>query len=288
MKKIGYLGPKGTFTELALETYIKTNKLTQIERVAGNSIFGLFRLIESKTCDEVVIPIENSVEGFVSSTMDLLVNTRDLFIKEEIIIPIKHSLLAKEAAELDQITHVMSHPQALAQCRTFINTYLPHAKIAPTESTALAAELVEISPNVSPQFKKIRACIGSKQLAAIYNLKILKENINDFNNNQTRFIVLSNKQSEKSENSKTSIVFSTKEDSPGSLNAILTIFSEKGLNLTHISSRPSKMHLGDYVFFIDVVGHQEETTVKEALNQVKNQTDFFKVLGSYKKGSAYA
>ena len=274
MTKIGYLGPKGTFSELALSRYIETLtiKRDSISTVDVDSMMTLFDMIEANDCDEIIIAFENSVEGSVTTSTDLLVNAKDLSITCEVVLPIQHALLAKKGVTKEALNVVFSHPQALAQCRRYLNDYLGEVELRPMSSTALAAD---------KYLDDFSAVIGRQDLATIYDLDILETNINDYQQNMTRFIVLSHQTVKNTGNDKTSLIFSSIKDKPGSLVEVLEEFSARGINLTRIESRPTKQVLGEYLFFIDFKGHCDDSLIKEILVVLKSKTSYLRVLGSY-------
>jgi prephenate dehydratase len=273
--KIGYLGPKGTFTEEAMEMWIERQKHDTINKYIKVEYCSIQKLIHAlgMEIDEAVAPIENSLEGSVNITIDLLIHEVDARVKGELILPIKQNLLAREETFLEGVEEIYSHPQALYQSRKFIYDRLPQARVNETLSTAEAARIVaERGGNT--------AAIGSRRLAEIYGLKILAEDIQGHKNNMTRFYVLSSKDGDRTGRDKTAVVFST-ENKPGSLFNSLRVFAERNLNLTKIESRPSKRILGEYIFFVEVEGHREDGVLKEALEKLKQYTGFIKLLGSY-------
>lgn len=285
MIKIGFLGPKGTFSQEAVRYYLHTSH-NSIDKLPNDSkdrlieqdyssIKEIFISLQKGELTEGIVPTENSIEGAVNETLDLLASDINLYIKGEIIIPIKQNLLVKEGTRIDDIKYVLSHPQPVGQCGKFISRKLPHAEISLVYSTARAAEIVS-----NGEYGLKAAAIGSSIAANVYGLKILAENIQDNDNNYTRFVIISNKDSERTGKDKTSLVFST-ENRPGSLYRILDIFNLWDINMTRIESRPSKKQLGEYIFFVDIEGHREEDDVKDALMMVKRKTSFFKLLGSY-------
>ena len=218
-----------------------------------------------------VVPIENSIEGPVGITLDSLAHKFDLKIYNEIIIPINQNLLVNPGCRMEDIEDVYSHEQAIAQCREFIqkNNLQPHYSI----STANAAKSI-IGDNS-------KAAIGNAKTVELYNLEILEENIQDTDNNQTRFVVVSKKDHERTGNDKTSIIFSIYEDRPGGLYNILGIFQKNNVNLTKIESRPSRKGLGKYLFFVDFNGHKNEKLISDIIDEIDENTYFLKVLGSY-------
>lgn len=266
---IGFLGPPGSYAEEA------ASKI-QGKLVAFCSIMEVFDAVEQNIVDMGVVPIENSIEGPVGVTLDLLAHDYDLKIKNEIILPISHNLLLNGESSLKDIEIVYSHAQALSQCRKFIEKM--GAKPVATSSTSAAAEMVKGKKNAS--------AIGTRKAAKLYGLKIAAENIQDFENNLTRFVVINKEDHAPTGHDKTSVVFSLIEDRPGGLYEILGEFAKRNINLTKIESRPSKKKLGNYIFFIDFEGHREDKEVKNILNQIKINTmktkiSYIKLLGSY-------
>lgn len=230
--------------------------------------------MESITNDETtwgVVPIENSIEGPVGITLDSLAHKYDLKIFKEIIIPINQNLIVNPGTVMEDVEDVYSHAQAIAQCQEFIsqNKIQPHYAV----STARAAKDII--------GYKSKAAIGNSKTAELYGLEILKSNIQDMDNNETRFVVLSKADHEPTGSDKTSIIFSIYEDKPGSLYEILGIFQKNNINLTKIESRPSKKGLGKYLFFVDFEGHKNESVVKDIIHEISQKTYFLKILGSY-------
>jgi prephenate dehydratase len=274
---IGYLGPAGTFTELAFKKFCALNKLPE-EGVQASSIWDLFELFVQKKCDIIIVPIENSIEGSVSTTMDLIATIEKIYIQQEIILPIEHYLFAKNKMALSEVDIVTSHQQALSQCQHYLRRNLANALAIPTSSTANAAEFL---------YEK-NAVIGSRELGALYNLELLAEGINDQTNNQTRFVAIGRTSTEPTGNDKTSIIISSIKDKPGGLVDMLTAFAKRNINLTRIESRPTRNVLGEYLFYIDCEGHEKDSLVLEALTEIKKEASYFKKLGSYKNDTTHA
>ena len=273
-EKVGYLGPKGTFCEMAARQFFSD---------AGNiflpydSNWQLFRALEAGTIDYGICPVENSTQGTVTETLDLLLDSPSIKITGEIEIKIHHSLITNHDARDKDIKIIASHPQALAQTRKFLSERFPNAKIKETYSTASAVKLVKESGNNV-------AAIGSELAAKHYDLSILHHNIEDNPNNQTRFITIGKQEMNPTGQDKTSIIFTVKHE-PGSLFNALEAFSKNKINLTKIESRPAK-HLPEiwqYNFYTDFEGHHTESNVKEALTDLQVHTIFLKILGSYPK-----
>ena len=194
-------------------------------------------------------PIENSLAGSVNETLDVLIFHKNIKIKYELIIPINHYLITKAQVAFNDIKYIYSHPQAIAQCKTFISENLPNAKITATMSTALAVkQMLDTSKNES-------AAIGTKRSSILNNAVTIGENIQDNKSNSTRFAILSNKDSKSTGDDKTSICFELKSDRPGILYESLGEFASRDINLSKIESRPTGESLGRYMFLIDLLGH---------------------------------
>ncbi len=265
MEQIAFLGPKGTFSHEAVSK-ISDNIISYC------SIQSVMESIVEDVCSKGLVPIENSIEGSVTITLDLLVHNFDLQIENEIIIPINHNLLVKPGTKIEEITDVYSHSQALAQCQPFLEKMNVNKHF--TLSTAAASkQVLELEGS---------AAIGSLKAAEYYNLEPIVKNIQNNDTNKTRFVTLSKKDHKPTGNDKTSIAFSLFNDAEaGALYEILKIFSQENINLTKIESRPSKIGLGTYIFFIDLEGHRLTEKISNILEKVKNKTSFFKLLGSY-------
>ena len=263
---ISFLGPKGTFTHEA------ANMLGD-DLVPYCTIPAVMESVDNGDCSFGVVPIENSIEGPVGITLDSLAHKFDLNIYGEIIIPINQNLIVNPGTEMDDIEDVYSHAQAIAQCQEFIskNKIQPHYAV----STARAAKSIIGD--------KSKAAIGNAKTVELYDLEILESNIQDMDNNETRFVVLSKKSHEITGKDKTSIIFSIYEDRPGGLYHILGIFQKNSINLTKIESRPSKKGLGKYLFFVDFNGHKDDVIVQDILREIDENTYFLKILGSYPK-----
>jgi prephenate dehydratase len=277
MTKIGYLGPEGTFSEEAGFKYKKL--IGKGSYVPFTTIHELLIAVDRSKVSEGIVPIENSIEGTIGIVTDMLVNDVSLKICQEIVIPVKHYLLSKTKIPLNKVTDVVSIPIVLDQCKTFLRTKLPKAKIHFTRSTAEAAR--KVAADVEMFGKGTPAAIGARSAAKLYGLQIIASEINDYPDNSTRFVVVSKKDHKITGHDKTSIVFSILKDSPGGLYRVLGSFAKRGINLTKIESRPTKRTLGDYYFFVDMQGHKDDNLVADALKEVKKMASFFKVLGSY-------
>lgn len=277
--RIGYLGPAGTFTEEALDIWTKPQlNLEKYKKVALPSIVDLIKAVGSDV-DIGIVPIENSLEGSLNITVDSFIHGVKAMIKGEVVIPIANHLLLKSNIPLNEIKEVLSHPQAIFQCRKYLMENMPCARLKEVSSTAEAARLVSESKD------KI-AAIGGMSLTKIYNLKVAAENIQDQENNMTRFYILSTEDERVTGRDKTTLICSV-ENKPGSLYGILKVFADRGINLTKIESRPSRRVLGEYVFLIEVEGHKLQEPLRSALKELRSSTSFYKILGSYPKFQLY-
>ncbi len=262
---VAYLGPATTFTNMAaIKNFGKSCSF-----LPKGSINEVFSDVEKGCADYGVVPVENSTEGTVNHTLDMFMES-DLNIVAEVILDIKHNLLSKH--KLSEIKKVYSQQNALAQCRNWLSGNLPKAELIESSSTAKAAELASLYLN--------SAAIASDLAAEQYGLEIIAENIQDMANNVTRFFVIGKTSSKKSAKNKTSIMFSVKHKS-GSLFSVLKPFSENGINMTKIESRPAKKKAWEVVFFIDFEGYVDDEKVKKTLKEVEEYCVFVKILGSY-------
>jgi len=266
--KIAYLGPEATFTHLAALKRFGN----QVEYLPCYGISDVFTAVEKGSADYGVIPIENSIEGAVSHSLDMFVDS-DLKICAQIMLDVAHNLLANCA--MSQIKRVYSKPEVFGQCRIWLRENLPKAECIETASTTRAAQIIS----------KIRnsACIASLLAAKIYKLKVVAKDIEDSPHNITRFLVIGNNDVSPTGKDKTSIMFSIK-DKMGALHDMLSPFRKNAINLTKIESRPSKKKAWDYYFFIDLEGHRQERNVKKAIDELEKKCTFLKVLGSYPVG----
>ncbi len=271
-KKIAFLGPEGTFTEEALIKYAKN--LKDYEKMPISTIQDVIKSVDRGETWQGVVPIENSIEGSVNITQDILTFESDSKIIGEITIPIKHHLIGKKGIKISEIKKIISIPHATAQCRYFLTNNFTDLEIIAANSTAEAVKkLINMGNNV--------AAIGPKIAAGIYNLEILYSNIEDNKENKTRFVIIGTIIPARTGNDKTSIVCFLKKDKPGSLFNILKEFAERNINLTRLESRPAKKDLGDYVFMIDMEGHIHDKTIYEAIENLRNKVYLVKILGSY-------
>lgn len=267
-KTIGYLGPTGTFCEMAAESLFPKHQFDPYP-----SIISVIEDVAQGHLTTGVLPMENLLEGTVTPVLDGLTSYPNIKISGEVLLKIEHHLMVSPGLRKKQLTGVFSHPQALAQCQEYLRKNFPHLPCQPVSSTAEAARRVSLDLNSC-------AAIGNKRAAEVYGLEILEDNICDVPENFTRFIVLSKEIPEPTGKDKTSIVFSL-EHQPGTLSHTLILFAQAGINLTKIESRPSRKVMGEYIFYVDLEGHVKDVHVKEVLKEVQQHTTYLSVMGSY-------
>jgi chorismate mutase/prephenate dehydratase len=265
---VSFLGPLGTFSEEATIRHFGEN----IETIPTDSIDQVFNHVQSGIAHYGVVPVENSTEGAISRTLDLLL-TQDLKICGEIILPVHHFFLSKNN-KLKQIKTIYAHGQSLAQCHDWLMNNAADIKKVAVMSNAEGAKLASKEKNT--------AAIASNRAADLFNLKMLFENIEDEQNNSTRFLVLSSQDVKPSNNDKTSLVIATK-NKPGAIAELVAPFAKNKVSMTKLESRPSRIGMWEYVFFIDIEGHQTHKSVKAALAVIESKASFMKILGSYPK-----
>ncbi len=271
---VGYLGPEGTYTELAAQA------LYASEKVVLRPMASIDRLLcdtENGKLDACVAPVENSLEGSVNVTLDVMTHDVTLFVQAEIDLPIRHHLLMKPNSTGAVIAPktIASHPQALAQCRRTIAKLYPEALLLPVDSTAAAAALAAQQSDV--------AAIGGEQAGELYGLDIVVGDVQDQSYNRTRFWAIGREPAIVAASAccKTSVVCYTEWDRPGSLCELLQTFSSRNINLTRIESRPARTQLGRYLFYLDMIGSAMEPVVAEALQEAQRQSTWYKSFGSY-------
>jgi prephenate dehydratase len=272
-KILGYLGPRGTFTEEVSIKYAKDKDLLLKPFPALDKVFNA---VARKEIEYGIVPVENSLEGSVNFTHDLLSNS-DVKIQGELLLRVRQLLLARPGQKPSQIKEIYSHPQALAQCRLFLDKNYPGRPRINIASTAEAAALV--AQNYG------KAAIASIRAAELYGLEILQDSIQDEPSNITRFLLIGLDDVPPTGNDKTSLLVGL-HDKPGTLYSILGVFARYSLNLTKIESRPIRGELGKYIFFLDFEGHREEKIVAQAMQEAEKQVLFLKVLGSYPRAES--
>lgn len=264
--RIAYLGPEGTFSHTAAVKKFGSS----VEFIPSSDIAEVFTAVEKDEVDLGVVPVENSSEGVVTYTLDMLVDS-PLKIIDEIMLEVTHYLASVEN-DIHKIKKVYSHPQVLGQTRFWVRNNLPGVKIVEVDSTSEAARLASL--------EKGSGAITGKGAAEIYGLNILRAHIEDLAHNSTRFLVIGKEEAKCTGRDKTSIIFSVK-DRPGALYHCLATFARANINLTKIESRPSKKKAWDYIFFIDLEGHIDDPKVKKAVGQLEKMCVYMKILGSY-------
>ncbi|MGA2193535.1 MAG: prephenate dehydratase [Nitrospirota bacterium] len=264
--KIAYLGPRSTFTHQACIQRFGYSP----QYVPVNSIKEVFAEVERGLAEYGVVPVENSIEGAVSYTLDMFMES-NLKIAAEIMLEISENLMNK-TGRMDDVKKVYSHPQPIAQCRGWLESNLKGVPVQEVSSTARAAEMAAEDTSA--------AAIASRLAADVYGLRIIKERIEDNINNFTRFLVISRTSPARTGHDKTSILFSVK-DKAGALYEMLQPFADSGISLTKIESRPSRKKAWEYHFFVDMEGHFEDENVKTAIEELRKHCLFLKVLGAY-------
>ncbi|NET02309.1 MAG: prephenate dehydratase [Sphaerospermopsis sp. SIO1G1] len=274
---IAHLGPAGTYSEQAASFYLhwlKTSQGVDSTLYAYPTIAKSLKAVTREKTEIAIVPVENSIEGSVSMTMDSLWQLDNLRIRQALILPINHVLISC-ANSLDEVKTVFSHPQALAQCQQWLAKFVPNANLIPSSSTTEALDKI---PQISGT-----AAISSQRAAQLYNLPILASDINDYSENCTRFWVIT--QTNQLENSfaptHTSLAFSTSANTPGALVKALEVFADLGINLSRIESRPTKRLLGEYLFFLDIEAPVNSPVMKSALAKLNSCTEILKIFGSY-------
>ena len=275
MTTIAYLGPAGTYSEMAALQYLQLTYPNLTQNIPTlrpyPTIPQAINAAEHSQVEIAIVPVENSIQGGVTMTLDSLWQSESLQIQQAIVIPIAHALITS-AAKLEDIKTVYSHPQGLAQCQQWLDRYLPNSQQVATDSTA---------DGVHSAAKDITvAAIASERAAKLYNVPILKFPINDQPDNCTRFLVLG-RTAPTTKGTHSSLAFSLNRNIPGALVKPLLVFAERQINLNRIESRPTKRSLGEYIFFIDIDAPVEDPNFNDALQELRAVTENLKILGSY-------
>ena len=265
--RIGVLGPEGSYSEKAAHLWSKDRQNATL--IYFNDFEGVLEAVQAGRLEAGIVPVENSLEGAVTAVMDLLLRL-DVVIVGEVNVPIRHCLVGRGEGAVKVI---LSHPQALAQCRQYLREHHPQAEVRTTGSTSHAARLAQEFPEM--------AAIAGADTAEKYGLHILAREIQDASDNVTRFILAARKMVEATGRDKTSLIIYLDRDRPGALFSILEEFARRKINLTRIESRPSRKGLGDYYFYIDLEGHVDDSAVGEAIDAIKEKAAMVRVLGSY-------
>jgi chorismate mutase/prephenate dehydratase len=270
--RVAYLGPEGTFSHQA----VKRQFGLSARATPMGTIPAVFEEVERGNADFGVVPVENTTEGIMHHTLDSFMDS-ELKVSAEITLEVTMCLLARAGTDLQQIERVYSIPIALGQCRRWLATNLPRASLVETRSTADAARQAHDDAR--------GAAVASELAAQLYDLHVLRRKIEDLSHNMTRFLLVGRQQAEPTGRDKTSVLLVTR-DEPGILFRTLGAFAQRGLNMTKIESRPSRRAPWEYVFFVDVDGHERDANVAAALAEVRAACESVKVLGSYPKADA--
>ena len=270
--KLGYLGPIGSFTYEAAVVY--SERLgNDVKLVAMSSFADIIDGVEAGTVDGGMLPVENSTYGAVATAMDLLLNLQKSAVCGEYVLDIEHCLLSS-GNSADEIRYVYSHEQALEQCHNFFRREHPRIELVSCTSTSQACKLALAGGDY-------HGAVASSKAAAMYSLNVLAKNIQDNPCNQTRFLYIGKQKSHPTGDDKTSIAFSFAEDRSGCLYGVFKLFAEMNINMTRVESRPAKQIVGEYIFFVDFIGHQDQPEIQAVLTAIQNQTAWLKVIGSY-------
>lgn len=275
--KTAYLGPAGTWAEEALLSH---TSIPPEDTVPLPSVYDVVHAVSRGEADQGIVPMENSLEGSVSATLDVLAfDVDNIQIIREIVYPVQHCLIARKEMPLEDIEKIISHPHAHAQCRRYVRENLGGAEVVAANSTAEAVRIVSESADNW-------AAIGSRLAAENYGCVVINDQIGDYPDNETRFVIVAVEPAPQDVDReyKTSIVCAIAKDQPGSLLQILQEFSFRNVNLTKLESRPSKKGLGDYIFFIDMEGKVDDKAIASALECLKCKLASVKILGSYPIG----
>jgi len=273
---LSYLGPSGTYSEEAALIYTRNNELLLSPK---KTIYDVLDYVENSDNNKGIVPIENSRVGTILETIDFLINSKNLYINKEVLLPIEACLITKNTiSDLSKIKEIISKPEAINQCNLWIKQNLiKNIKLTEYPSTAEAvSDLKNLDNSV--------AAIANARSADINNCNIAVRGIQDYKNNITRFAIVSNYQNDRSGNDKTSIAFDFKvSDEAGLLFKALECFAKRNINLAKIESRPKGNEIGNYIFIIDFDGHVKDVEISEALDELSKITSLLKVLGSYPK-----
>ncbi|TVQ42041.1 MAG: prephenate dehydratase [Gloeocapsa sp. DLM2.Bin57] len=273
-KTIAYLGPQGTYTETATigyQTWLEQQTTEDYQLVPYANILKTLQAVVDREAKLAVVPVENSIQGSVAITLDLLWELEGLQIQQALILPISHTLVSHNP-DLDKLKTVYSHPQALGQCQRWLDKHLPQVELIPTNSTTEALGHLRKETTAG--------AIASQRAARLYNIPILGMNINDYPDNCTRFWVVG-LEKQQSRGSHISLAFSVPANIPGSLVNPLSSLASRKINMSRIESRPTKRTLGEYLFHIDLEGCLTDSNVQSALDELQENTGVLKIFGNY-------
>jgi prephenate dehydratase len=271
--RVAFLGPPGTFSDEAVS---RCDLVSTAERLAYPTIAEVFEAVVKGEAEFGLLPIENSLEGSITTTLDMLVHRPGVRIRREVLLAVRQNLLARPGTSIAEVKRVLSIPIALAQCQGFLKSRLPEIPLEPALSTAHAARLASEGEGV--------AAVASRAAAERYGLSILADGIQDADANATRFVLIAREDEQATGRDRTSIAFTLDRDRPGGLYEVLGEFARRDLNLSRIESRPNRQALGHYVFYIDFEGHRSDPAGAAALAGVLQRVHALHMLGSYPRG----
>ena len=285
--RIGYLGPKGTFTHFACQRAIQYSNFDHFEIIEFQSLDRLFDALVSASVDFIFLPIENSIEGPVNQVLDALTHIEKMMIHSIYTMPINQSILSfNQNLDIHRIAHIVSMPHAIAQCYSFIKKNCPNSIIHHAPSTAGSVPLIDALQLP----KESTVVIGHQGISDYFPIHLIEENIQDQKQNSTEFCLIGttdNNTNEPAHLNKSLVAFSTPKDEPGSLLNVLEIFKTNQINLSKILSRPEKSDMGSYIFFIEFPTKFDTISMKELFFQIKKKSQFFKHLGTYRSLSIH-
>lgn len=267
---IAYLGPRGSFSEVAALSFDPSG-----DSLACANFPEIVAAVERGEASHGILPVENSIEGAISTNLDILIHETDLRICAEVIVPVRHFLIVQPGVTLAEVTSVSSHPQALAQCRHWLADHLPNAGIIAALSTSGAVEKITAGDD------RGAAAIGTVRAAELYGGEVIAPDIHDVRANVTRFVVINAEDGVPTGDDKTNLAFTVVKNQPGAIHRAISVFAADGIQLTKIESRPTKAWLGDYVFLLDLEGHRTDPKIAGAIERMSDACDWVKVFGSY-------
>jgi prephenate dehydratase len=271
-REVGYLGPPGSFGEQAALFYQRlANPSPELHPFPTHA--AVIGAVQTGEVGGAIVPIENSLVGAVRDTLDEILTAPDVCYCHELALSVEHHLIAAPGTSIAEVKAVMSQPEALAQCRRFLDNTLPGVPLEAAFSTAAAVETAVRTPGL--------AAVGTLRAAELHGGEVLAKAIQDEHENLTRFVAIAREDGAPTGDDKTSIAFTVPHDRPGTLLGVLRELAERQINMTHIESRPSRLGLGIYIFLIDFQGHRSEPAAAAALDAIERQSSFFRVFGSY-------
>jgi prephenate dehydratase len=271
-REVGYLGPPGSFGEQAALLYKGLASLS-LELQPFPTHAAVIGAVQTGEVGSAIVPVENSLVGAVRDTLDEILVAPDVCYLHELALSVEHHLIAAPGTSFAEVKAVMSQPEALAQCRRFVDNRLPGVPLEAAFSTAAAVQMAAKTPGL--------AAVGTLRAAELHGGEVLAKAIQDEHENLTRFVAIAREDGAPTGDDKTSIAFTVPHDRPGTLLGVLRELAERQINMTHIESRPSRLGLGIYIFLIDFQGHRSEPAAAAALDAIERQSSFFRVLGSY-------